>query len=171
MCNAGYAGGVSGKTTGIPCAACDEGKYKDFTSFGLDSTCNECPQYSSSVMGATSRASCSCNAGFYKFTSASFTSASSTSASSDGYFRCSHCDSGKYKDSKGDGPCTSCPNNTQSLSVGSTSVSSCTPVIKPPCEKYVYSVDCPRPVSGSKSQGVCKTLIVVGLVVGIVFIS
>ena len=161
VCNAGYVG-----VEGLTCAVCDEGKFipasngNEITNFWK---CNDCPSNAgSSVKGSTSIASCSCNAGYEK-----------SSGATNSYFWCEQCDRGKYKDSRGDGPCASCPSNTESVS-GSTSATSCTtvtPVIKPKCAPNTYSTDCTPTTSGSQSQGVCKTLMVVGLVVGIVFIS
>lgn len=160
FCNAGYQG------TPPQCSACDEGKYKKSPSYSSQEECDKCPYAAgSSVRGATSAADCSCNAGYTEFVSGS------TSAS----VWCTECGRGTYKGSRGNGPCTSCPNNTEHTGqvswFGNTDVSSCTPVIKPKCEKNYYTTDCPPPTSGSQSQGVCKTLMVVGLLVGIVFIS
>jgi hypothetical protein len=159
LCNAGYTG------TPPQCSACDEGKYKESPSYSSEaSVCDKCHSGTgTSVRGSTSRANCSCDTGYtdYKFDNLG------------GW--CKQCERNTYKGSRGNGPCTSCPNNTEHPLVlgnqlfGNTHVNSCTPVIKPKCEKNYFTADCPVPASGSQSQGVCKALMVVGLVVGIVF--
>ena len=156
ICNAGYEGPT--------CAACDEGKYKEPSEFpSFFSKCLDCPiSAGSSVKGSTSKTSFSCNAGYTKQDCQYCTSG----------FQCTGCEKGKYKDSRGNGPCTSCPINTDTVSWwANTDVSACTPVIKPKCAPNTYSSDCTPTTAGSQSQGVSKTLIVVGLLVGTVFTS
>jgi hypothetical protein len=134
VCNLGYAG--------TPCAACDVGKYKDSY---YASTCNECPQGSTSVRGSTSRSSCSCNAGYEKINPSSE------------YFYCGQCGFGKYKESPGDGPCTSCPSNTEST----PTKTSCTPVIKPTYQcAQTMSSTCKCYCCAYNSAGSCSTSLV-----------
>ncbi len=160
VCNAGYTGDLSfswdGKPKDVSCTACDEGKYKPDVTSG----CYECRGNSRSVRGSASAASCLCNAGYQPCIGGVTCSIGNFIAP------CEQCGAGKYKDSRANENCTSCPSK-HSSPIGSTSLSSCTPII---CTPGSPSADCP-PSSGSQSQGVCKTLMVVGLVVGIVFIS
>jgi hypothetical protein len=153
LCNPGYTGDLSFTWDGIPrdssCTACGEGKFKISTGAYQCSSCTTSfggDNSGSSVRGSSSQDSCLCNAGYEKPT----------------YGPCEQCKAGKYKESRDQKLCTSCPSKTSSPP-GSTSVSSCTPII---CVPNTYSADCPTPTSGSQSQGVCKTLMVVGLVVG-----
>jgi hypothetical protein len=177
-CNAGYTGMVNSR--GSQCSACDEGKYKEDHSPSSKMECTQCTLFaSSSVRGATSAASCSCNAGYMPDDLRDPCTFPCTLSSASNRLlygvSCTACERGKYKDSRGNVPCTSCPNNTDQVSWnGNTDVSSCISVIKPKCEKNVYGnpVDCvPIPSSASQSQGVFETLIVAGLVVGMIFTS
>ena len=108
------------------CESCPANTYKDSPATG----CQNCPSHSSTKeAGSMSIADCICDPGYYR--------------DSDGL--CTACHVAQYKPDMSDGPCSSCPPKTTTLSTNSNSSDQCL------CEAGYY------PVLGSCSPCPPKT--------------
>ena len=107
-CNVGYTNREGGSCEACPpgtwknvtgnsnCTACLAGKYSEVTAAVAETTCQKCPNYSTSEPGSSRRSSCQCERGFQGVGERA---------------ECVLCSFGKYKDGVGNDECKWCAAN------------------------------------------------------------
>lgn len=109
------------------CTECGAGTYNEFYASNNVSSCNQCPQNTSTdgATGSPDALSCTCNAGFesYHATNALF-------------YVCTSCDAGHYQPLKNSSACIGCNTGKYSTTIGAVDSGTCLE-----CQDGTYSIE------------------------------